>query len=297
MSRTAPAGGRESGSPSWRPTPLVRASFWLHGGAGCGLWLAPQLWPWWLGSVAANHAVLAAAGMAPRSALLGPNLARLPPGSRQVALSFDDGPDPEVTPRVLDLLDEAGARASFFLIGQRAARHPALVREILRRGHSAENHTHTHPLHFAALGPGGMRREVREAQAAIGAAGGAPRFFRPPAGMRSPFLDPILFTAGLQLANWSRRGADGVSGNAARVLRRLRDPQPGEILLLHDGNSRRGADRRPVVLAVLPELLARLRAAGLSAASLPQAVAAPDVAPPASAAAAESLPSAADASP
>ncbi|KAA2213045.1 polysaccharide deacetylase family protein [Pseudoroseomonas oryzae] len=281
----------------WRPSPLIRASFWLHGGAGCGLALAPQLWPWWLGGLAANHAVLTVAGMVPRSSLLGPNLVRLPPGPPRVALTFDDGPDPEVTPRVLDLLDAAGARASFFLIGNRAARHPALVRQILRQGHSVENHTHTHPLHFAALGPAGMRRQVMSAQAAITDAGGAPRFFRPPAGLRSPFLDPVLAGAGLLLANWSRRGADGAIGDAGRILRRLSPPRAGEILLLHDGNSRPGADGRPVVLDVLPVLLARLRAAGISCRSLPQALSEPGAAWPEAATAAESPTTTADASP
>jgi len=241
-----------------------------------------------LGGLAANHLALTLAGMCPRSRLLGANLNRLPGACRQagqLALTFDDGPDPETTPRVLDLLEAHQARASFFLIGRRAARHPALVREILRRGHSVENHTDSHPLHFAALGPAGQRREILRAQAAISEAGGAPRFFRPPVGLHSPFTALVLAGTSLRYASWTRRGADGAIGDPARVLRRLHRAAAGDILLLHDGDSRPDAEGRPVVLAVLPLLLARLRAAGLSPVPLPEAVDGP-AAPAAGAAAA-----------
>lgn len=253
----------------------MRASLWLHAGGIGALGLAPSLWPWVLGGVAANHLVLGLSGMCPRSRMLGPNLSRLPERCArrgQVALTFDDGPDPDTTPRVLDLLDAHQARASFFVIGRRAARHPALVRDILRRGHSVENHTHSHPPHFAALGLGAQRREIRQAQDAIREAGGAPRFFRPPAGLQSPLLAPALAGLGLRHASWTWRGADGVIGDPARVLRRLRGAGAGDIVLLHDGNSRPDAGGRPVVLAVLPAFLARLRAAGLSPVPLPLAV-------------------------
>ncbi|MFC3126464.1 polysaccharide deacetylase family protein [Pseudoroseomonas globiformis] len=270
----------------WRPAPLIRASFGLHGAAAGALVLQPGLWPWWLGALVANHAVLTASGMLPHSALLGPNMTRLPPGaSGRIALTFDDGPDPDVTPRVLDLLGAAGQCASFFLVGKHAARHPALVRRILAEGHSAENHSHTHPWHFATLGPRGQWNEVSQAQRAILEAGGKPRFFRPPIGLRSPFLDPVLARAGLHLANWSRRGADGALADPARILHRLRAPRAGEILLLHDGNCRAGPDGRAVVLSVLPELLRRIADAGLNGVTLPAAAAG---AIPATATAAES---------
>ncbi|MBI0434928.1 polysaccharide deacetylase family protein [Roseomonas sp. KE0001] len=273
----------------WSPAPLVGASLGLHAGGLAALAAQPGLWPWLAGGLLANHALLTAAGMAPRNGWLGANLRRLPPAGaarRQIALTFDDGPDPAVTPAVLDLLERHGARASFFVIGERAARHPALLREMRRRGHSIENHTHTHPRHFAALGPFGMRREVLSAQAAIGAAlGEAPRLFRAPMGLRSPLLDPVLAGAGLGLVSWSRRGLDGASGDARRVAARLAAPRAGEILLLHDGNARRDAAGRPVVLAVLPGLLGAVAAAGLSAVPLPETlVPSPGPAVPAAAA-------------
>jgi peptidoglycan-N-acetylglucosamine deacetylase len=261
---------------------MVRASCWLHAAAAVGVAAHPAAWPWALGGVAANHAALAAAGLFPRSRLLGPNLLRLPEDARRrgkVALTFDDGPDSDVTPRVLDVLETHGATASFFLIGRRAARHAPLVREILRRGHSAENHTDRHLYRFAALPPGAMRREIAGAQEAIAdaAAGGpAPRFFRPPAGIRSPLLDPALAAAGLAQVAWTRRGFDTVSRDPAAVVRRLgRGLAAGDILLLHDGNAARAENgAAPVVLATLPILLRLIAAAGLRAVSLPLAMAA-----------------------
>lgn len=261
---------------AWSPTPAIRASIWLHAlalGATAG---CPQVWPWTLGAVAANHLALGVAGTFPQNDLLGPNLARLPPaaaGRREVALTFDDGPDPAVTPAVLDALDRGGARASFFCIGRRAAAYPDLVREIVRRGHSVENHTDTHPYGFPCLPPGGITREVRRAQETIATiAGRAPRFFRAPMGLRTPLLDPVLARAGLCCTSWTRRGYDGRSGDAAAVLRRLgRGLAAGDVLLLHDGSCARTRAGRPVVMEVLPALLDQLAAAGLRPVALPAA--------------------------
>lgn len=276
---------------AWSPSPLVRASIWLHGAAGVALALQPAAWPGLLGLVALNHAVLAG-GMHVRSNWLGPNLARLPPSmGPAVAVTFDDGPHPEVTPRVLDLLDAHEAFATFFLIGDRAARHPQLVRDILGRGHAIGNHTHRHPSDFACFGPWRIRRELAEAQGAIAdACGKLPAFFRAPMGLRNPLLDPVLAMEGLSLASWTRRGYDTVDGNADRVVGRLaRGLAPGDMLLLHDATSRATAQGGPVVLEVLPKLLRRIREAGLRTASLdeltPRAEACPTGATPARAAA------------
>lgn len=280
-----PATRTGGGAPRWVPTPAARASLWLHGAALPALAAAPGAWPWVLGLLAANHAVLGLVGMRPRSRLLGPNLSRLPPASAargEVALTFDDGPDPALTPRVLDLLDAAGATASFFLIGERAARHPALVQAILARGHDVQNHTLTHPLGFALRGPFAQRREILGAQAALAAAGAAgpdaPRFFRPPAGLRNPLLDPVLAPTGLGYVSWTRRGADAWFADPERVLRRLtKGLAAGDILLLHDGTWRRDPAGRPVVLTVLPRLLDALAARRLRGVSLGRALAPPGI--------------------
>ena len=99
-------------SRPWSPSPALKASAVLHAGAAIGTVAAPSLWPWAVGALVANHAAITVAGLLPRSTLLGPNMTRLPAAAqarREVALTIDDGPDPDVTPRVLDFLDAAEA--------------------------------------------------------------------------------------------------------------------------------------------------------------------------------------------
>jgi peptidoglycan-N-acetylglucosamine deacetylase len=252
----------------WIPSPLLAASLLLHLAAAGALLLQAALWPWALGAVVANQALLTLLGLLPRSHGLGPNWTRLPAAAvaqRAVALTIDDGPDPAVTPQVLDLLDRHGATATFFCIGERALRHPELCREIVRRGHTVENHSQHHWKHFALLGLAGMRREIEAANATLAAiTGQRPRFFRPTAGLRSPLLDPVLARCAMHLASWTRRGFDTRRGDAATVLATLtRGLAAGDILLLHDGNAARTTDGVPVILAVLPPLLDAIAAAGL----------------------------------
>ena len=265
-----------AGLRRWRPAPLIQASFALHALALPVLLLQPGKWPWVLGALIANHLLLSTAVLFPRSRLLGPNLVRLPAAAvarGEVALTFDDGPDPQVTPRVLDLLAGHGLKASFFCVGAKAAAHPDLVREIVRRGHSVENHSQHHHPAFAFRGYAGLAREVDAAQSVIaGIAGRAPQFFRAPAGFRSPMLDPVLARRGLQYVSWTRRGFDAVERDPARVLARLlRNLAAGDVLLLHDGGAARTREGVPLVLAVLPVLLERIAARGLQPVSLPAA--------------------------
>jgi peptidoglycan/xylan/chitin deacetylase (PgdA/CDA1 family) len=260
----------------WPWPPLFKASAAVHAGAAA-LALAPGGWPWAAGALVANHAVLTAAGLWPRSGWLGPNVTRLPAASAargEVALTIDDGPDPEVTPAVLDLLDAAGARATFFCIASRAAEHPTLVRDIVRRGHAVQNHSHAHRHHFSLLGPKGFAAEIGRAQQVLAdLTGRAPHAFRAPAGLRNPLLDPVLHRLGLHLVSWTRRGFDTREGDPARVLQRLTTGlAAGDILLLHDGHSRRAASGRAVVLEVLPTLLKRCQAAGLTPVTLNDAL-------------------------
>jgi peptidoglycan/xylan/chitin deacetylase (PgdA/CDA1 family) len=224
--------------------------------------LRPGAWPWALAAVAANHVALTGAGLWPRSSLLGPNWTRLPDASgAAVAITIDDGPDPDVTPRVLELLEKSGARATFFCVGERVLRHADLAREIVARGHGIENHSQRHRHNFSLLGYSGMHAEIAHAQDSIERVTGTrPRFFRAPAGLRNPFLDPVLTHLGLELASWTRRGFDTVNGDPQAVYRRLAGPlRAGDILLLHDGNAARGRNGAPVVLDVLPRLLDAVR--------------------------------------
>jgi peptidoglycan/xylan/chitin deacetylase (PgdA/CDA1 family) len=230
-----------------------------------------------LGAVVANHLVLATAGLLPRSKLLGPNWTSLPDRVARrgaVAITIDDGPDPDVTPHVLDLLDEHRAKATFFCIGARVARYAELVRETARRGHTVENHTQHHLNYFSALGPGAIAEEIERAQDEIGTVTGQrPSFFRAPAGLRNPFLDPVLARLDLQLASWTRRGFDTLNRNTPRVLATLtRGLRGGDILLMHDGHAGRTPSGSRLILEVLPRLLAAMAAAKLTPITLRSAL-------------------------
>lgn len=244
----------------WTASHTLKASAALHAAAALGTLTVPAAWPWAFGALVANHAVLTLAGLLPRSTLLGPNLTQLPTAAItrfEVALTIDDGPDPQVTPHVLDMLDAAGAKASFFCIGRRARQHPVLCREIVTRGHRVENHGDAHSNAFSLYGPGRMHADMAAAQATLSdITGQAPLFFRPTAGLRNPFLEPVLAQLDLHLATWTRRAYDTREGCPQVVLQRLTQGLgPGDILLLHDGNAARTPDGQPVILATLPKLL------------------------------------------
>lgn len=244
----------------WHPSPLIQASVGLHAAAALGTLALPDQWPGALAAVIANHAVLGVAGMLPRSTLLGPCLTRLPPASQvrgELALTIDDGPDPLVTPQVLDMLDAAGVKASFFCIGRRARAHANLCREIVARGHRVENHGDSHSYAFALFGPKRIRSDVRAAQETLSdITGQAPLFFRPTAGLRNPFLEPVLAELGLHLAAWTRRPYDTREARPERVLQRLvHQLGAGDILLMHDGHCALTSDGQPIILATLPTLL------------------------------------------
>lgn len=233
---------------------------------------------WGLGFLAADHLALSAAGCWPHKSWLGPVLTRLPgrgPSNDSLpdmALSFDDGPDPDVTPQVAALLEERGHRATFFAIGERVERHPDLVARLHDAGHRIENHTQTHPADFAFSFRPRLDREIGACQRAIrDATGRTPAYFRAPAGMRNPLLEGAVARRGLHLVSWTRRGYDTADGDAARVFGRIgRDVSRGDILLLHDGRAARTADGRPVSLDVLPRLLDAIEAEGLRAGPIPE---------------------------
>ena len=257
-----------------RYPPFAQVSLALHAASAGILLLAPERWPVPVSALLLNHLAIAWATIWPRSGLLGANMTRLAePALGRVALTFDDGPDPEVTPAVLDLLDRREARASFFFVGRKVEAHPALAALVVARGHTVENHSYSHAHTFAFRGPTALEREVLRAQEVITqATARPPRYFRAPAGVRNLWLEPCLRRSGLALVSWTRRGFDTVSRDAARVASRLaRGLRSGDILLLHDGGSARDAAGRPVVLSALPLLLDALARHSLRATSLPGA--------------------------
>lgn len=200
------------------------------------------LW-WWggwmigLASLFATHMLFLWGTMRPQSRLFGPVLSRLPTGENVAWLTIDDGPSQE-TRALLDLLDRYGAKATFFLVADRAAAQPELAREILHRGHGIGNHSRSHPqAWFWALGPRRMAAEIEQAQASLREiTGRSPRWFRAVVGMANPFVSASLKKTGLARVAWSVRGYDGVRGEPGEVVARIAAGlEPGAIVLLHEG--------------------------------------------------------------
>ncbi|KAF1690684.1 polysaccharide deacetylase family protein [Pseudoxanthomonas taiwanensis] len=194
-------------------------------------------WTWGLPALLLTHAAFIVPVFLPRVRLYAPVVTRLPAAGRQVWLTIDDGPSDD-TPAILEALARHGARATFFLVGERALARPELVTAILEAGHEVANHTHTHPqFRFWALGPRAMAEEVGQAQRTLAAlAGSAPRWFRAVAGHTNPFVAAPLRAHRLTRVAWTTRGYDAVDGDPVRVLQRLRRGlRPGAIVLLHEG--------------------------------------------------------------
>lgn len=192
-------------------------------------------------------------------------IGRGPPDARGVALTFDDGPSPEHTPRVLDLLDEAGVKATFFVIGRKAEAHPELVREIVARGHAIGLHGYAHDRLFSLRSARYVEQDLTRAASVIERITGArPTLFRPPIGHTSPRIARVVDALELEVVGWSARGLDGLARArpdrvAARVIPGLRD---GAIVLLHDAAER--DDHTPASLEALPRILAAMSANNLA---------------------------------
>ncbi|MFC7336625.1 polysaccharide deacetylase family protein [Haloferula chungangensis] len=171
----------------------------------------------------------------PTNEIFGPMPMRL--DQRQALLTIDDGPDPEDTPVILDLLDKHGVKAVFFVIGDKVRRFPELAKEIVARGHELGNHTMTHPQHSMwSAGPVRMRREIEECSRVIEEMSGQrPRWFRAPVGHRNYFTHPIAAELGMEVVVWSRRGFDTLDREVEGIVDDLtRNLRYGEILLLHE---------------------------------------------------------------
>jgi peptidoglycan/xylan/chitin deacetylase (PgdA/CDA1 family) len=169
----------------------------------------------------------------------GPVFTRFQTSEREVWLTIDDGPSPEHTPAMLDLLEQFNARATFFVIGRSAEKHPHLITEILARGHTLANHTHTHPsFTFWCATARTIRDEIDRCAETLRTTPERPaHYFRAPAGMKNPFVHPALARRGLALIGWSVRGIDTVKRDPARVAQRIeKSVTPGAIVLLHEAH-------------------------------------------------------------
>ena len=188
---------------------------------------------------------------------------RGPEGARGVALTFDDGPHPRFTRTVLDALEAAGARATFFVIGEKGERHPELLRELVARGHLVGVHGARHDRLLSLRSSARVRADLTRAVEFLAATTGErPRLYRPAVGQTNPRIARIAGELGLTIVGWSVRGRDGIRTNARRVVERvvprLRD---GAIVLLHDAAER--DDHDPAAGAALPRILAAMRERGL----------------------------------
>ncbi len=155
--------------------------------------------------------------------------------------TFDDGPHPERTPRVLDALAAAGAKAVFFLVGGQAERHPALVRRIAAEGHQVGNHSWSHPW-MVWRSRRTIEREFDRTQALLAElAGSPPRHARPPYGQRDARVYRVLRERGLVPVLWSRNLRDYWNPSPERLLARMRRAAAGDILLMHDGDEKAGS--------------------------------------------------------
>jgi peptidoglycan/xylan/chitin deacetylase (PgdA/CDA1 family) len=157
-------------------------------------------------------------------------------GNGCVALTFDDGPDPVDTPRLLDLLREKNVKASFFVVGQRAEQHPEIVRRAWDEGHLIANHTWSHRLLFCFLSPRRLRSEIERGNECIKRICGiSTRYFRSPVGLRHPLLRFELQRAGVEYVSWRVRSCDTIIENSGLLARRiLNQVASRDIILMHD---------------------------------------------------------------
>jgi peptidoglycan-N-acetylglucosamine deacetylase len=189
---------------------------------------------------------------------------RGPTGARGVVLTFDDGPDPDTTPRVLDALDAEDAKATFFVIAKKAERHPDLVREMKRRGHTIGLHSYAHDRLFALRSQERVASDMTRGMAVLEAiTGERPELFRPPIGHTNPAIARVADALDLTVVGWTLSGRDGVARTTPRtvVARVRRHVKDGTILLLHDAAERGG--RTPAGVDALPEVLDAVKAARL----------------------------------
>jgi peptidoglycan-N-acetylglucosamine deacetylase len=171
----------------------------------------------------------------PRNQWLVDNRSRVD-GVNCVALTFDDGPDPVDTPKLLDMLREKDVKATFFVVGKRADEHPEIVRRAWAEGHLIANHTWSHYSLFCFLTPSRLRAEIERGTESVRlSCGFRPRLFRSPVGLRHPLLRPYLKDAGLEYVSWTIRTRDTFNRDAAVLARRiLKRAASGDIILLHD---------------------------------------------------------------
>jgi peptidoglycan-N-acetylglucosamine deacetylase len=250
--------------------------------------------PWVIatpGALAAAAGITAYGALYPRAQLFGEAVCRTN-SPRKLALTFDDGPNPAITLKLLELLDRYNAKATFFLIGRFVRECPDLVKETIARDHTVGNHTETHPNLFRSS-PTQIRIELRLCHDAIrNAIGAPPKWFRPPYGFRNPWVIPAARELGYSTVMWTLIPGDWhekpvewlisrmqpIARHAEQSLRNSPTPRfrgTGDILCLHDGSRRELNGDRTRTLAALEHWLPRWRDLGLEFVTIDEAVRAP----------------------
>jgi peptidoglycan-N-acetylglucosamine deacetylase len=242
--------------------------------------------PWLLappGVLAAAGGIVGYAAAHPASQLFGPTLRRTS-SAKKLAITFDDGPNPAITPQLLHLFERHSGHATFFVIGDFVKKSPALARETSAGGHSLGNHTYTHPNLFKC-GPAEIRAQLQHCNDAIGEVTGVtPKWFRPPYGLRNPWVIPVAQRIGLQAVlwtlitqDWKAKSKEWLIPRMAPIASHAREnvARHGDILCLHDGDHRYlNADRR-CTLAALEYWMPRWRDLGLEFVTIDEAVRTP----------------------
>jgi peptidoglycan/xylan/chitin deacetylase (PgdA/CDA1 family) len=223
---------------------------------------------------AISAAAAAAAGyqsMAPTGRWYGKTFTGLAHSSRQISLTYDDGPNDPHTLRLLDVLAKHRVQATFFLIGRYVQQRPDLVREIVRAGHVTGNHTFTHPL-LTFKSENEIKQQLSECRAALQDAIGEPsNLFRPPFGGRRPAVLRVARSLGLQPVMWSVTGYDWNAPPTGVIERKVANQmRGGSVILLHDGGHKQmGADRSQTVIAT-DHLITRYQSEGFELVTIPQ---------------------------
>jgi peptidoglycan/xylan/chitin deacetylase (PgdA/CDA1 family) len=213
-------------------------------------------------AAASAAGLLTFAALEPNNPLFGPVTGR-GPRTRTAYLTFDDGPNPDATPRILETLARAGVPAAFFLVGRHVRRFPELARAVGAGGHAIGNHTESHvKLHW--LGPERVAHELGNAHRTIvEITGVTPRMFRAPHGYRNPFVSRVARQYGYAVMGWTFGVWDTARPGAEEIRRRMRAKlRPGSVLLLHDGDGYDPMGDRRQTADALPGIIDDVRAAG-----------------------------------
>lgn len=205
------------------------------------------------------------ASTSPSSKIFGKVIYEINTTRKIVALTFDDGPNGRYTKEVLDILDKEGVKATFFLIGKNVERYPEIAKEIIAHGHAIGNHSYTHPWLLPVENMKSIMSEAERAEEAIyEATGESPKIFRPPHGLRTPWMDDIIRREGYTIYTWDDMTTDYQQGTregkiAERILSHV---HPGSIIVLHDGVNLKHETNRENMIKALPVIIKELKREG-----------------------------------